>query len=43
MNELDPMLKNMKSLVADFSDDLEQTLPETFIFESEKSYQKKHC
>lgn len=41
MNELAPMVKNMERLAADFSADLEQTLPEATVMESAKSYREK--
>lgn len=41
MNELAPMVKNMKRLAAEFSANPEETLPEVAVMESAKSYREK--
>lgn len=41
INELAPMVKNKEKMAADFSADPKQTLPETAVMESAKSYREK--
>ena len=41
MNELAPMVKNMERLASEFSANPEESLPETAMMETEKSYREK--